>query len=58
VALYGYKCLRSHSFDELHPLGQAPDSTKCPEDGTTAKRTIEAPSVHFKGQGFSRSSAQ
>lgn len=57
MSLFDYKCNRLHVFSEIHPIGEAPDATKCPDCGTSAKRVVTAPSVHFRGQGFSRTSA-
>jgi putative FmdB family regulatory protein len=56
VSLFRYRCLRKHVFDELHAIGTAPDTTKCPDCGMSAQRLLSMPAVHFNGQGFSRSS--
>lgn len=57
MPLYSFRCLREHTFDELHPIGEAPAKATCPECGHSAKRLITAPAIHFTGKGFSRTSA-
>lgn len=57
MALFTFKCLLGHRFDHISKVGQTPDSIPCIECGHTATRVWTAPAIHFKGDGFSRTSA-
>ena len=49
---YKYKCLEcGHQFQKLLPAGT--EATPCLECGHhEAQKLLEAPGVHFKGEGF------
>jgi len=49
---YKYKCLEcGHHFEALMPAGAK--ETRCLECGhEKAQKLLEAPGVHFKGDGF------
>jgi putative FmdB family regulatory protein len=53
-----YRCLRHHTFDSLHPIGEAPPSVKCPECGGDAYKVVTAPAVHFHGEGFTKTAKE
>jgi putative FmdB family regulatory protein len=56
VPIYEYRCTKcGHRTDILHGINQ-PGPNFCPACGAegTMRKTISAPSVHFKGSGWAK----
>jgi putative FmdB family regulatory protein len=56
VPIYEYRCTNcGHRTDILHGINQ-PGPNFCPDCGAerTMRKTISAPSVHFKGSGWAK----
>ncbi|HEV2288442.1 MAG TPA: zinc ribbon domain-containing protein [Candidatus Acidoferrales bacterium] len=52
MPLYEYKCVKcGHRFEKIESVS-ASETKKCPECGATARRTITAPAIQFKGSGW------
>ena len=48
-----YKCEKGHLFEALlDNLIDIPHTASCPECGARATRIYNAPSIHYKGNGF------
>lgn len=56
MATYVYECRWGHRFGRVFKMGEAPETVRCLDDKSWAERVITTPSVHFNGQGFTRSS--
>jgi putative FmdB family regulatory protein len=56
VPIYEYRCMQcGHRTDILHGINQ-PGPNFCPACGAeaTMRKTISAPSVHFRGSGWAK----
>jgi putative FmdB family regulatory protein len=56
VPVYEYRCIAcGHRTDILHGINQ-PGPNFCPNCGAegTMRKTISAPSIHFKGSGWAK----
>ena len=52
MPLYEYKCAKcGHTFEKIESVSAA-ETKKCPKCGATARRTITAPAIQFKGSGW------
>jgi putative FmdB family regulatory protein len=52
VPLYEYKCEKcGHKFEKIEKYS-APETRKCPECGSKAKREISSSAIQFKGTGW------
>jgi len=54
VAVYEFRCREHGAWEELRPLGRAPDDLPCPECGAPARRVITAPRLSRASQGRMR----
>ncbi len=45
MPIYEYKCDEDGRFEELLPLGTAPDANACPVCGVSAQRIMSTPSL-------------
>lgn len=54
MTIYAYRCEQcSEQIDQDFPMGEQPETVKCPACGETARRVFEPLPIHYKGFGWS-----
>jgi putative FmdB family regulatory protein len=54
VPIYEYRCTECADFEQVHGMGQAPDTVECPRCSRPARRRMSAPRLSMAGSAAFR----
>lgn len=54
MAIYEYKCVNKHFYEENRPINEPQEQENCPICAEKLKRVFSSPSINLVGRGFYR----